>query len=145
MLPVETPAAGQATTVGGPVGVVVCRGCCCGSASKHPDVDHTARLEQLRRFAAAHPAVATVQTSLCLGPCEHADVIVVRPSPAGRRLGGRPVWFGLLDDHALDRLRAWVADGGPGIVAIPDDLELHQIGRPRTDARQPTPPRSRPR
>ncbi|MGC9671298.1 (2Fe-2S) ferredoxin domain-containing protein [Planosporangium sp. 12N6] len=113
-------------------GIVVCRGCCCGSAAKNPDVDHAARLTRLERFATRHPAAATVRTSECLGPCEHADVVVVRPSPAGRACGGRPVWFGLVDEYALDRLQAWILDGGPGRVPVPDELLLQQIGRPRT-------------
>ncbi|NJC66211.1 (2Fe-2S) ferredoxin domain-containing protein [Planosporangium flavigriseum] len=112
--------------------MVVCRGCCCGSAGKHPDVDHAARLARLERFAAEHPAAASVRTSECLGPCEHADVVVVRPSPAGRARGGRPVWFGLVDDYALDRLIAWVVAGGPGLAPVPDVLLLHGISRPRS-------------
>lgn len=115
-------------------GIVVCRGCCCGSPSKKPDIDHAGRLDRLRRLAVAHPGAASVRTSECLGPCEYADVVVVCPSPAGRRLGGRPVWFGLLDEHGLDQLHDWATAGGPGLVPIPDTLALHRINRPRIPA-----------
>jgi hypothetical protein len=117
----------------GRVGIVVCRGCCCGSAEKRPDVDHAARLARLECFARDATVVAAVRTSPCLGPCENADVVVVLPSPAARRLGARPVWFGLLDDYALGRLLGWVGEGGPG-VALPEDLALNQIGRPRAES-----------
>jgi (2Fe-2S) ferredoxin len=113
----------------GRVGIVVCRGCCCGTPDKRPEVDHAARLNRWERFARDRPTVATVRTSPCLGPCEHADVVVVLPSRAARRRGARPAWFGLVDDHALGRLLSWVVEGGPGVV-MPDDLALNQISRP---------------
>jgi hypothetical protein len=117
-----------------PTGVVVCRGCCCGSAEKRPQVDHATVLARLERAAVANPRMMTVRTTDCLGPCEHSDVIVVGPSPTGRRCGGRPVWFGLMDQHVLGTLLAWVADGGPGVAPIPDVLELYRVQRPRTQA-----------
>jgi (2Fe-2S) ferredoxin len=94
-------------------------------------------LARLRTFAAAHPQLTAVRTSECLGPCEQADVVVVRPSPDGRRHGGRPVWFGLVDEYSAERLLEWVAAGGPGLAPIPDLLVLHRIDRPRP-ARQAT-------
>ena len=111
--------------------VVVCRGCCCGSTTKRPHVDHAAVLARLERSADAHPRAMRIRTSECLGPCEHADVVVVVPSPEGRRRGGRPVWFGLMEEHVLDELTAWVVDGGPGVAPIPDLLELNRVERPR--------------
>jgi len=74
----------------GQTGVVmaVCRGCCCGTAAKHPDLDHGAQLEQLRRGL---PDPARMRVSDCLDACERSNVIVVTPSAAGRRAGGRPV------------------------------------------------------
>lgn len=116
------------------VGVVVCRGCCCGSPAKDPATDHEAQLERLHRFAFDNPSDVTVRTTLCLGPCEYANIIVVRPSPVGRLRGGRPVWFGLVDDYALNKLQAWVAGGGPGLAGLPDELQLHEISRPRRKA-----------
>jgi (2Fe-2S) ferredoxin len=120
-------------------GIVVCRGCCCGSPAKRPQVDHAAILARLRTFAADNPQVTTVRTSECLRPCEHADVVVVRPSPAGRRHGGRPVWFGMVDEYAVDVLLAWVAEGGPGLAPIPDLLVLHEFDRPLPATRPTTP------
>jgi (2Fe-2S) ferredoxin len=114
------------------VGVVLCRGCCCGDPGKNPEVDHAAELARFRRFAATNPGALRVDTSDCLGPCGHANVIVVRPSGAGRRLGGRPAWFGMLDDHAVTELLAWVTAGGPGLTEIPGYLDLHRIPRPHT-------------
>lgn len=113
------------------MGLVVCRGCCCASSTKHPEIDHEARLDRVRRLAAAAPEVVPVKVSDCLGPCEYADVIVVTPTAAGRRNGARPVWFGFADDHALNLVCAWAASGGPGLAEMPDELSLHQIDRPR--------------
>jgi hypothetical protein len=74
-----------------------------------------------------------VRTSECLGPCGQANVIVIRPSPAGRRRGGRPVWFAFVRDHAiLDVLGDWLASGGPGFAALPAELDLHVVDRPAT-------------
>ncbi len=133
------PGAGPVAAAGSTqVGLVACRGCCCGSPEKKPDIAHDARLERLHRFADSDPSAVTVRTSACLGPCEYADVVVVRPSAAGRHHGGRPVWFGFLDDHALGRLQGWIATGGPGLAAVPDDLQLHEINRPRPETRRGT-------
>ena len=69
--------------------VVVCRGCCCGDARKHPGTDHAWQLELLRAGAAEHGF--QVRTTDCLGPCDQANVIVVRPSAAGAgRVAGPP-------------------------------------------------------
>lgn len=112
-------------------GVVVCRGCCCGVTEKNPGADHEGHLVRLRRFARAHPAIALVRTTECLGPCADANVIVVRPSAAGRRNGGRPVWLGLVLDHAaVDLLETWVGAGGPGLAPLPACLDLHVISPP---------------
>ena len=73
-----------------------------------------------------------MRTTDCLGPCEQSNVIVVRPSMAGRRRGGRPVWLGLVrDDGALDLLESWVSAGGPGVAPLPDPLSLHVIDAPK--------------
>ena len=113
-------------------GVVLCRGCCCGSERRDPGTDHAAQLTWLRRLAVAHPGRVTGQTSECLGPCAQANVLVVRPSPAGRRRGGRPVWFAFVGDaRALELLEGWIGAGGPGLAALPDELELHVVAAPR--------------
>ncbi|WP_242625106.1 (2Fe-2S) ferredoxin domain-containing protein [Krasilnikovia cinnamomea] len=108
-------------------GLVTCRGCCCGNPAKHPDVDHGGELRTLQQFAADHPDTVRLTTSDCLGPCEHANVLVVRPSPDGRRAGGRPVWLARLDAHALRTLQVWLAAGGPGLADVPEYLALHRI------------------
>jgi predicted metal-binding protein len=68
--------------------VTVCRGCCCGTRKKHPDVDHRAQLDELR---ASVKDVARVRTSDCLDDCKRSNVMVVSPSRSGRGDGARPV------------------------------------------------------
>ena len=71
--------------------VTVCRGCCCGTP-KIPGLDHA---EQLARLRQALAGTAQVRVTGCLNACEHANVVVVQPSAAGRAAGGRPVWLNL--------------------------------------------------
>jgi (2Fe-2S) ferredoxin len=67
----------------------------------------------------------------CLDVCGESNVVVVQPSPAGRRAGGRPAWLGFVnDDEAVERIARWVAAGGPGVVPIPPILDLHTIASP---------------
>ncbi|MEV4748890.1 (2Fe-2S) ferredoxin domain-containing protein [Streptosporangium sp. NPDC049248] len=104
--------------------LTVCRDCCCGSARKVPGLDHD---EQLRRLS----EIAEVHISDCLDVCEQANVIVVRPSPAGRAAGGRPVWLGLVNhSDAVEDIAAWIRGGGPGLAPIPDILTLHAFTPP---------------
>ncbi|WAZ25630.1 (2Fe-2S) ferredoxin domain-containing protein [Streptomyces cinnabarinus] len=113
--------------------LVVCRGCCCGNARKHPGTDHEGQLEVLRAAAAEHGV--RIRTTDCLGPCDQANVIVVGPSAAGRRAGGRPTWIGFATDHdSTDEVVRWVAAGGPGVAKPPVTLELQFIDPPK-DAR----------
>lgn len=113
-------------------GVVLCRGCCCGSARRDPDTDHAAQLAWLQLMAHAHPDGVTVRTSECLGPCAQANVLVVRPSPVGRRRGGRPVWFAFVGDaRVLELLESWISAGGPGLATLPDELDLHVVAAPK--------------
>jgi (2Fe-2S) ferredoxin len=109
--------------------VTVCRDCCCGNAAKHPRTDHDGQLVRLR---AGLPAPHRVRTSRCLDACEQANVIVVHPAPAARRVGTRPVWFGLVGDEAItEDLTAWVRRGGPGVAPLPAPLELSVIPAPK--------------
>ncbi len=121
-----------------PASVVVCRGCCCGTAAKHPDVDHAAHLERIRRAAAQAPVPVRVQVADCLSACEHSNVVVVRPAPArtdNERRRQRPVWLGhLADDGAVADLAAWVAAGGPEHADLPAALELNVLRPPRDAA-----------
>jgi len=116
-----------------PCTLVVCRGCCCGDARKHPGYDHAWQLDRLRAAAAEH--CFQVRTTDCLGPCDQANVIVVQPSAAGRRAGGRATWVGFaMDDDCTEEVAGWAAAGGPGIAEPPVTLELQFIQPPR-DAR----------
>ncbi|MEU4035307.1 (2Fe-2S) ferredoxin domain-containing protein [Streptomyces collinus] len=113
-----------------PCAVVVCRGCCCGDPAKHPGADHRGQLERLR--AAAAEGGFEVRTSDCLGPCDQANVLVVRPSAEGRRAGGRPTWIGFaLDEACTDEVAEWAGAGGPGVAVPPLALELQMIRAPR--------------
>ncbi|GAA2609639.1 (2Fe-2S) ferredoxin domain-containing protein [Streptomyces tubercidicus] len=106
-----------------PCRVTVCRGCCCGDASKIPGVDHRAQIPTLR---AALGGTAQVRASECLDVCDQANVVVVQPSAAGRKAGGRPVWLGLVnDDDALADIAAWIRAGGPGLAEPPGVLDLY--------------------
>lgn len=103
-----------------PCRVRVCRDCCCGTARKHPGVDHDGLLVRLTSAVADE---AEVRVSSCLLACEQSNVVVVTPSGAGRRAGGRPVWLGtVLDEDVVDAIAAWVNRGGPGVAAVPAQL-----------------------
>ena len=112
--------------------VVLCRGCCCGTASKHPDVDHAQQAELLRHA----PGVDLAVTG-CLGNCERSNTVVV-PSRAGRAAGGRVTWLGRVLDPELTRaLTEWVAAGGPGLAEVPPALAaLVQLPGRRLEAGQ---------
>jgi (2Fe-2S) ferredoxin len=111
-----------------PCTVSVCRGCCCGTA-KVPLLDHA---EQLARLRQNLEQVCQVRETGCLDVCERANVVVVQPSRAGRAAGGRPVWLGLANDPAVaDDVIAWVRAGGPGLVDLPDLLDLYAFNPPR--------------
>ncbi|MQS36311.1 (2Fe-2S) ferredoxin domain-containing protein [Streptomyces katsurahamanus] len=111
-----------------PCTLVVCRGCCCGDARKHPGTDHDGQLTRLREAAAASRGRIEVRTTDCLGPCGQANVIVVQPSTEGRRRGARAAWIGwALDDDALDSIVAWALAGGPGLSEPPATLLLQTI------------------
>lgn len=82
--------------------------------------------------------VADLQLSECLDECERGDVVVARPSPEGRRLAGRPVWFERLAGDALTHdLADWLAGGGPGVLPPPESLVPLQIDRTQRGADVP--------
>lgn len=67
----------------------------------------------------------------CLGPCRLPNVVVVRPAPAARRRGIRPLWLGLLaHPAAIAALTRWLEAGGPGAAAAPDVVLRHEIAPP---------------
>lgn len=103
-----------------PATVLVCRGCCCGTARKHPDVDHDQQLQAWRDAAARSGAV--VRSVGCLGPCSTSNVVVVRSPGASTR-----TWFGwMLDDGATDAMAAWIAHGCR--LPVPAALVEHELG-----------------
>jgi hypothetical protein len=107
----------------------VCRDCCCGTERKHPGVDHAGQLLALRAAAGRADAV---RVSECLDACGDSNVVIVTPSPDGRRRGGRPTWLGLINDEgSLADVTAWIRAGGPGIAPMPAPLELNAIQPPR--------------
>ncbi|MFI8873822.1 (2Fe-2S) ferredoxin domain-containing protein [Streptomyces sp. NPDC055243] len=114
-----------------PCTLVVCRGCCCGNARKHPGTDHEWQLARMQAAAAQSAGRFAVRTSECLGPCGQANIVVVQPSREGRRRGGRAVWVGFaMDDESIDEIVAWAEAGGPGIAAPSAALTL-QVVDPR--------------
>ncbi|KOV78492.1 hypothetical protein [Nocardia sp. NRRL S-836] len=106
--------------------ITVCRGCCCGTARKHPDVDHDHQLAVLRsRLGRA------VRVADCLDACEVSNVVVVVPGPAARAAGARPVWVGsVLADEAVDGVVEWVEAGGPGSAAAPPEVAARIVPAP---------------
>jgi (2Fe-2S) ferredoxin len=111
--------------------ITVCHGCCCGTESKHSDVDAVGHRAALREFAESSPDLVRVQVSDCLDACDRSNVLVVRPSAAGRRRGARPVWLGaVLRGEQVDAVTAWVRDGGPGVTDLPKPLR-HLVFHPR--------------
>jgi (2Fe-2S) ferredoxin len=111
--------------------ITACRGCCCGTPRKHPEVDHAALLARLVHGVRDH---ADVRTSECLGPCAESNVVVVGPSPVARVAGGRPVWLsGVLDAAAVDAVIAWIHSGGPGVSMPPAALTSAVFPRPTSE------------
>jgi predicted metal-binding protein len=99
------------------VTVTVCRGCCCGSAVKHPQVDHEGMLEMLRT-AAEQGGGGVLRVVNCLDECERSNVVAVRRR---RSAGAEVLWFGPLNDEAVtEALAAWLRDGAVG--EVPDEL-----------------------
>jgi hypothetical protein len=103
-----------------PATVLVCRGCCCGTARKHPDVDHEQQLQVWRDAAARGGAL--VRAVGCLGPCSTSNVVVVRSPGASTR-----TWFGwMLDEDATEAMAAWIAHGCR--LPVPAALVEHELG-----------------
>ncbi|WP_106129502.1 hypothetical protein [Pseudosporangium ferrugineum] len=100
--------------------MTVCRDCCCGSADKHPGVDHDGQLTAIRGAVGERHRV---RVSECLRVCERSNVVVVHPTPAARRAGARLVHLGdVLDDHLVDAVVDWLDAGGPGKAEAPTVL-----------------------
>lgn len=100
--------------------VTVCRGCCCGTDRKHPDVDHAG---QLAALVDGIGDAGQVRVSDCLDACDRSNVVVVAPSRDGRRAGARPTWLsGVLDPDTVAGVVYWVRRGGPGVDDPPGVL-----------------------
>lgn len=85
--------------------VLVCRGCCCGTEAKHPEVDHDRQLTEVRDALRSEDRLYTVD---CLGPCERSNLVVVRT-------GTTRTWFGeVLDEELTNALVDWLTAGTPG-------------------------------
>ena len=110
--------------------LTVCRGCCCGTLKKHPDLDHEEQVDRLRAAAGADRVRVVTE---CLGACDQSNVVVVVPSPIGRIFGGRPAWIGgVLDDVIENELVNWISGGGPGTAAPSAALRAMTFHRPTT-------------
>lgn len=100
--------------------VTLCRDCCCGTARKHPGVDHDAQVEALRDGLSGSGRVVVSQ---CLLACERSNVVVVTPTPDARRAGAKPVWLSrILFPAETQAVIDWVNAGGPGVVDVPTKL-----------------------
>lgn len=98
--------------------VLLCRGCCCGTGARHPQVDHGAQERLLETAAAQHPGVQ-LRVVDCLDECDRSNVVVLRRPGAPAR--ERDTWLGgLLTRRAGEALAAWMSAGGDG--PLPDAL-----------------------
>ena len=96
--------------------VLLCRGCCCGTRDKHPNVDHDRQERVLIEAADAQPAVE-LRVVDCLDECDRSNVAVLRRPGAPAR--ERDTWLGgLLTERATTALARWIAEGGFG--PLPD-------------------------
>jgi hypothetical protein len=90
--------------------VLVCRGCCCGTERKHPDVDHDAQLDALR-------SVVRTRVVDCVDECSQSNVVIVRPGDSSS------IWLGgVLAASETQVLCAWLAQGAP----LPLPIALQQ-------------------
>ncbi|MEM9201277.1 MAG: hypothetical protein AAGC53_06445 [Actinomycetota bacterium] len=104
--------------------VLVCRGCCCGSATKLPDIDHDAQVGDLR--AAAEDVGARFHVVDCLGPCSEKNVVVVRD-------GSQRHWLGGIGNAETPLVAEWLeAVDEP----LPGDLASHLFAAPGERSRR---------
>ncbi|MEM7327041.1 MAG: (2Fe-2S) ferredoxin domain-containing protein [Actinomycetota bacterium] len=102
--------------------VLICRGCCCGTTRKHPDIDHDEQIEAIS-------SVARTRVVDCIDECLYSNVVVVRPTP------GESVWFGRLNSTLLTaELCEWLEDGAP--LPLPPILDVYSF-EPRNGATHP--------
>ena len=100
----------------GAFSVLVCRGCCCGTSRKHPDVDHDAQVAVLSSGALRGGGRCRVVD--CLDECSASNVVVVR-----RHDGHPAIWLGgVLSADDTAAVAEWLAAGArvssmPAVVA----------------------------
>src|SRR6266700_1062793 len=110
--------------------VTICRGCCCGSTTKHPGVDHDANARRVREAVRAS-GLGVTRTVKCLDECEHSDVVLVR---RGSGRDSEFFWLGPVNDLSdVEALAAWLE--GPADAPMPAHLR-----RLRFSKRPPRPP-----
>lgn len=82
--------------------VVVCRGCCCGTRRKHPDVDHDRQLELFR--VAAADAGSVLRVSGCRGICHLSNLVALRHAALRVEIGN------VVTEAATAAVAAWIRD-----------------------------------
>ena len=99
--------------------VLLCRGCCCGTLDKHPEVDHEGQRRLLENAVEQQPGME-LRIIDCLDECDRSNVAVVRR--VGMPARERDTWLGgLLTDRATEALAGWLSDGAEG--PLPEVLE----------------------
>ena len=107
--------------------VWLCRGCCCGTRSEHPGVDHTGQEKALR--SGAQRAGMAFEATGCLGACGQGNLVVVRR-------GGRVRWFRrMLGEGPTSDLLEHLEHGDP----LPAGFDRHLM--PSRDGVLPDPER----
>ena len=98
--------------------VLLCRGCCCGTTDKHPQLDHEHQQSALQEAADGQPDVE-LRVVDCLDECDRSNVVVLRRP--GRPARERDVWLGgLLSVRGTEALQQWIRGGAAG--PLPDAL-----------------------
>ena len=110
--------------------VVVCGGLVCSTSP----TEQTEILGQLGRVIARSSGGVLIRSLACLGLCGHAPVVTVtgrlgphagweRTQTDCRLPAGITVWTTLTEPGQLDRLKAWIEAGGPGVAPLPEELD----------------------
>ena len=100
-----------------PTTVLLCRGCCCGTSTKHPSTDHGGQEQAVRDAVVDRPDVE-LRVVDCLDECDRSNVVVLRR--AGQPARARDTWLGgVLGDRATTALTCWLEDGAPEPVPAP--------------------------
>ena len=98
--------------------VLVCRGCCCGTTRKHPDVDHDGQIASLRETA--ERVGARLQATDCLGPCERSNVVLLRTRAGGTT---STIWLGgVLTPEQTSALAEWISTRPEETSSLPPEL-----------------------